>query len=423
MNINNPISGKNLERLYRSEKGADIRFVLRSKQSHGVAKVSAHKAILAASSMVFDRMFFGDLNEGVEVTIEDVSFEGFCEFLQFFYMEKIQLSEENIFEVFQLVNKYDLNEYLPICERLLSETVTRSSLCLYYELAMTFQYPESLVNRFESIFYLWASGILKSGSFKRCSHNVLEKILKIERMNCSESEVFAAVMSWATEACEKKSLPPSTKNLQDELGDCLSLIRFPTMTMDEYSACLEMYPTILHYNVFFDILSYINAKRPLTCAERFNTNPRKKREKWVLLLNSDSVFNDAENNAKSFISFTSSKDVWLHSCFLVWSSAEDNKLAAKIHLDGTMIQDFTAVSHCSATSSIKDAKKNRLFFHKPVLCKMNRKYNFCFELDRPLGKRIQPINKELTRKDNNIRFDFDNINNFFVKSLHFTDEE
>lgn len=53
------------------------------------------------SSPVFDSTFFGDLKEGAVVNI-------ICEFLQFFYMDEIQLTFVNIFEVIKLIEKYDV---------------------------------------------------------------------------------------------------------------------------------------------------------------------------------------------------------------------------------------------------------------------------------------------------------------------------
>lgn len=47
----------NLEKLHKSEKGADVEFELKIKEFDGKSKVFAHKAILAAASPVFDSMF------------------------------------------------------------------------------------------------------------------------------------------------------------------------------------------------------------------------------------------------------------------------------------------------------------------------------------------------------------------------------
>lgn len=177
MKVKNTASAKNLRKLYRNEKGADVVFVFKSKLSDEEFRVPAHKAILAASSLVFDRMFYGDLKEGAEVEITDVSFEGFCEFLQFFYVDEMEITEENMSEFFRMVDKYDVQESFPDCNRLLLETVTNENVCFYYDLALTFNYPEELMKHFDETISRDAVHVLKTSSFKNSSRTLLRKIL------------------------------------------------------------------------------------------------------------------------------------------------------------------------------------------------------------------------------------------------------
>lgn len=78
MKVKNTASIRNLKKLYKSERGADVHFVLRSKCFDVESKVPAHRAILAAFSPVFDRMFYGDLKEEPQVENTDVLFASFC---------------------------------------------------------------------------------------------------------------------------------------------------------------------------------------------------------------------------------------------------------------------------------------------------------------------------------------------------------
>lgn len=54
------------------------------ERENGVTKIPANKAVLAASSVVFDAMLFGDLREDGDVPIVDATPEAFKEFLQLF---------------------------------------------------------------------------------------------------------------------------------------------------------------------------------------------------------------------------------------------------------------------------------------------------------------------------------------------------
>lgn len=86
----------------------DVQFIFEGV--NGITKVPAKKAVLVASSSVFNAMF-NDFN----VKIVDASSEAFTEFLQFFHDNQVQLTMDNIAEVLKLIDKYDVNDCIPIC--------------------------------------------------------------------------------------------------------------------------------------------------------------------------------------------------------------------------------------------------------------------------------------------------------------------
>lgn len=45
--------------------------------------------------------------------------------------------------------------------------------------------------------------ILKAQSFKKCSPIAFKSILKLNHMNCSETDVLAGAITWATEPCQQ----------------------------------------------------------------------------------------------------------------------------------------------------------------------------------------------------------------------------
>lgn len=77
----------NVGKLYLDEETADVKFIF--ENGDNIESVVAHRSLLAAGSCVFRRMFYGDLKEGTEVPIVDVSIDGFIAFLQYFYMEVV----------------------------------------------------------------------------------------------------------------------------------------------------------------------------------------------------------------------------------------------------------------------------------------------------------------------------------------------
>lgn len=167
---------------------------------------------------------------------------------------------------------------------------------------------------------------------------------------------------------------------------------------------------------FVDILNYIVVSRPLSCAEHFRKNSRKKPSIDVYLIKDGSTFEDREENYKAVISIAANEDVWLHSCILTTSSSE-NIENVRIFSNGVMVQDNTPHLHCISAST--DKISYRLYLNKPFLCEVDEKYDFCFVLDKCLKKYLLPVKCHSSVESIKIESEI----NHFVKSLHFTKNE
>lgn len=275
MSIRNEI---NLEVLYRNEISSDVHFLLRSKNG-GTIKIPAHKAILASRSSVFERMFWGNLNEGPVVNITDVHADAFCEFLQFFYLSALDLTPENIAEVLKLVDKYDVSSCFSLCESFLERTVTIEMVYLYYELALSFNMSPDVTTKFESIICKAPRKAFQAGPAGGSSQIVLRNILHSQKLKCDEIEIFDGALSWAIVSLTNKGESITTENIKAEFGECLYLIRFPLMSVAQFISCFERCPHLLNPEEYFDILCFIVNKRALSIASKFNTVRRGKSKK------------------------------------------------------------------------------------------------------------------------------------------------
>lgn len=187
-----------------------------------------------------------------------------------------------------MIDKYDVQGYAKVCEQFLQQTVTPDLLCLYYDVALIFGYSEGLIEKIEAF--------ISSNATKA-------------------TDVFAAAVSWATEACTNKGLPASSENITAELGDCLALILFQCMTAVEFSISMEKYKDLLDYNNLFDIMNYIVGDRHMTYAKHFNKKPRLKLEFDVSFWSEDIIIE--ERTDRSTISVTVSHEVWLKHCDII----------------------------------------------------------------------------------------------------------
>lgn len=66
-----------------------------------------------------------------------------------------------------------------------------------------------------------------------CDRDVLTSILKLDSLNCNETELFGACIAWAKAACKRKGVDDSkVDNLRNELGGAIFEIRFCTMSIN-----------------------------------------------------------------------------------------------------------------------------------------------------------------------------------------------
>lgn len=429
MKVRNTASVVNVQKLYKNTLLSDIEFVFENKLSGKTSKVAvtAHKCILAASSVVFERMFSEDWKEEAFVTITDASFEAFCEFLQFFYVEEIELTEANIVEVFKLVDKYDMKECLVVCERLLRETVSTELTCLYYDLALEYNFSSALIKKFEQAISSRATEVLKSWTFKTCSPGALRRILQMEVLKCKENDIFIAAMAWAMNACEANECStPSDTDLKTALGDCFELIRFPLLTVQQFADCYEKYPNLFKHCVYCDILQYILKKRPLSIAENFSTVQRKNLSIDISFMNSKiepitgrgSDFSRAyAEDSKSCISFKikGERSISLLYCDIILSntinvnslSIQHNRLVIEFDREIREIQNSRYGTRFAAY---------RLYLKNPLVCEPHINYSLIFSVNSFSDAHFMFPFANMVVDD--IPFEFYNTN-YIVTDMHF----
>lgn len=117
-------------------KMSDVEFYF--EHESGDVRIPAIKSILSTSSPVFNAMFNGDLKEKGDVKITDASSDTFDEFLQFFYGQKMELTMQNIGDILNLANKYDVAELLSICVEFLKKNLKMDNILLGLHWAIKF---------------------------------------------------------------------------------------------------------------------------------------------------------------------------------------------------------------------------------------------------------------------------------------------
>ncbi|XP_031639201.1 uncharacterized protein LOC116351261 [Contarinia nasturtii] len=244
------------KKLYLTTELADVHFVFKPK-NEPIVRVPAHKTLLAAASNVFATMFNGSWKEKNEVQIGDVSITVFKEFLQFFYLDRVQLTKENVSKVMNLGNMYDMGTCMTVCEKFMKRYLNEDNVCEYYGLGILLDRP-GLKSTCEDIIGAETKAVLKSASFQTCDKKTMDAILKLDWLSCSEIELFEAVMSWVKTASKTEDLTKSI--VQSYLGESFHEFRFGTITFNEFVSLIPSYGKTFSFDEQQEIIQMIPDK-------------------------------------------------------------------------------------------------------------------------------------------------------------------
>lgn len=119
---NNPTLPGAFEKQYLNDATADMHFVFETAEGV-IERVPVHKFVLIAYSEVFNAMLSGSWQETDDVKITDASPHAFKEFLRFFYFDEVELTTENMVEVFCLGQKYLVTTCSNACVQHMSDNI------------------------------------------------------------------------------------------------------------------------------------------------------------------------------------------------------------------------------------------------------------------------------------------------------------
>lgn len=259
----NKMASKSTEKLYLDAKTADANFIFEEDS------IPAHKSLMAASSDVFDAMFYGELKEKRDVQIVGVTIDGFKKFLQFFYLNDVELNIENIADVMSLGHKYNVTDCFDTCVQFLKDTLSGDNACLGYGLAIFYEQDE-LIELCKNKIAMNTEAVFKSNHFLEAHRRTLAGILDIDILSRSEVDVFEAYMAWVKAASIPNEL---TKEIvQAKLGDLFYNIRFASMSIEAFCTLNRTYDHLFTLDEFKDITRLIVL--PDYTSKVFNNNRR-----------------------------------------------------------------------------------------------------------------------------------------------------
>ena len=120
------------------------------------------------------------------------------------------------------------------CSKHLSRILGTKNVCHFTNEAINFD-AANLLNACQQHFSLETLDIILQPSFLELSQPALSAILDVEIANVDECRLFKSVFLWMKNNCAKLRLNESGQNLRRVAGETFYKIRFPVMTVSEFS--------------------------------------------------------------------------------------------------------------------------------------------------------------------------------------------
>ena len=223
--------------IFNNEVLSDVRFVVpvSTGESESKKAIPAHKFVLAISSPVFYAMFYGQMAETTDsVELPDCDYESLLELFRFMYTDEANLSGSNVMQVLYLANKYIVPSLAEKCTEYLRENLKASNVFCLLPHAQKFE-DKDLEDRCWEVIEKQTEEAVTSDEFVTVERTVVEAVVKRERLNVKEVELFKAVDRWATKESERQGIALDSDAKRQILGETIvKFIRFPLMSQKEF---------------------------------------------------------------------------------------------------------------------------------------------------------------------------------------------
>ncbi|KAI4874676.1 hypothetical protein NFI96_034610 [Prochilodus magdalenae] len=182
-----------------------------------------HRLVLAASSPYFKAMFLSDLSESNkrEVVLKDVSPGIMGMILRYIYTSDINLTEQNVQDIFMVSNMYQIPSIFSVCVSYLEQKMVLSNCLAIFRLGLLLECHrlasaarDYICDRFELI--------IRDKDFHQLGSGELAAIITCDSLNVEKEEtVFEALMEWV-EYNQRERLK--------DVPDLLHCVRFRLMS-------------------------------------------------------------------------------------------------------------------------------------------------------------------------------------------------
>ena len=263
---------------------SDVKFIVPVSNGKSESKaIPAHKLVLAIGSSVFFAMFYGQMADTIDsIELPDCDYESLLELFRFIYSDEVELTGSNVMNVLYLAKKYLVPSLAEKCAEFLRKNLDASNVFTILAHAQKFE-DKDLENRCWEVVEMHTEEAVTSGDFVVAERSLVESVVKREKLNVKEVELFKAVDRWAEKKIEEQGINTDGNAKRRIIGEeILKEIRFPLMSQEEFASFVmgsyilnmqEVDYMIKHYSkVLTSPLPYLHSPRTVALRRvcRFN---------------------------------------------------------------------------------------------------------------------------------------------------------
>ncbi|XP_029979393.1 kelch-like protein 40b [Sphaeramia orbicularis] len=196
-----------------------------------------HRLVLCACSSYFRSIFLSDLDESKkrEIVLEDVEPGVMGLVLKYLYTSKINVTEQNVQDIFAVANIYQIPSIFTVCVSFLQKRLSLSNCLAIFRLGLMLDCPRLAITarnyaceRFQLI--------TRDEEFLQLHPSELAAILANDNLNVeTEEAVFEALMNWVSR---------DTENREKELPGLLDCVRLRLVSEDYLKEKVEKHKLI-----------------------------------------------------------------------------------------------------------------------------------------------------------------------------------
>lgn len=212
--------------LLENEKFVDCVLKIKDKE------FPCHRLVLAASSPFFKAMFLSELEESKkrEITLKDVEPNVMGMILRYLYTSDINLTEQNVQDIFMVANMYQIPSIFSVCVSYLQEKMVLGNCLAIFRLGLLLDCPRLALAAREFICERYPV-VVRDQDFLQLGASELGILITSDALNVKcEEQVFESLMDWVKH---------DETNRLKHVPELLQCIRFRLIPLDYFKEKVE----------------------------------------------------------------------------------------------------------------------------------------------------------------------------------------